>query len=61
MQGGLIPRLVVRFGEVGLLRVSYLIQSPALAFIPFAHPWVPFAVVLFVFYTHLGHVLPSNY
>jgi sortase A len=22
---------------------------------------IPFAVVLFVFYTHLGHVLPSNY
>ncbi len=41
VQGGLLPKLVLRFGENGLLRIAYLIQSPALAVIPFIQPWIP--------------------
>ncbi len=41
MQGGLIPRLVPRFGEVNLLRVSYFVQSPALAIVPYCPPILP--------------------
>lgn len=41
VQGGLMGGLVKRFGEVNLLRVSYLVQSPILASIPFVRPWVP--------------------
>jgi len=44
VQGGLMGGLVKRFGEVNLLRVSYLMQSPILASIPFVRPWVPVIV-----------------
>lgn len=41
VQGGLMGPLVKRFGEINLLRVAYLVQSPVLASIPFVRPWVP--------------------
>lgn len=42
VQGGAIGKLVARFGELRLLRVGYMIQSPALAVIPFVPFWIPF-------------------
>lgn len=41
VQGGLVPILVKKFGEVNLVRVSYMLQSPAMAMMPFAPPWIP--------------------
>lgn len=41
VQGGLLGPLVRRFGEVTLLRVAYVIQSPVLLSIPFVQPWAP--------------------
>ena len=41
VQGGLMSPLVRRFGEVNLLRVAYVLQSPILASIPFVRPWAP--------------------
>lgn len=40
MQGYLVRVLTPKFGEVRLLRLAYLIQAPALLFVPFAPPWV---------------------
>ncbi|MEQ1823932.1 MAG: MFS transporter, partial [Fimbriimonadaceae bacterium] len=41
VQGGLLGPLVKKFGEVNLLRVAYVIQSPVLLSIPFVMPWIP--------------------
>ncbi|MGE0002129.1 MAG: MFS transporter, partial [Fimbriimonadaceae bacterium] len=44
VQGGVVGKLVARFGELRLMRVGYMIQSPALAVIPFIPFWVPFLI-----------------
>ncbi|MCB8933298.1 MAG: MFS transporter [Fimbriimonadaceae bacterium] len=41
VQGGLLGRLVARFGETALLRTGYFLQAPVLATIPFVSPWAP--------------------
>lgn len=41
VQGGLLKRLVARFGETALLRSGYFLQAPVLATIPFVRPWAP--------------------
>ncbi|MBL8087074.1 MAG: MFS transporter [Chthonomonas sp.] len=41
MQGYLIRKLLRRYPQEQLLRVSYLLQAPLLLAIPFALPWAP--------------------
>lgn len=41
MQGGVVRIVVPLLGEVNLLRFAYFCQVPALAILPFAHPWIP--------------------
>jgi len=41
MQGFIVRRATPRFGEVRLLRFSYLLYIPALALVPFAPLWMP--------------------
>jgi len=48
MQGYLVRVVTPRFGEVRLLRLSYILQTPALAAIPFATPWGWQLGVLFI-------------
>lgn len=47
-QGFLVRKLTPRYGEVRVLRVSYLLMAPALVLVPFAPLWVP-AVIVIVF------------
>lgn len=39
MQGGLVRVFSAKFGDVNCLRAAFLIQAPALFFIPWAQPW----------------------
>lgn len=41
VQGTLVPILSKRFKDAVLLRAGYLIQSPVMACVPFAPPWIP--------------------
>lgn len=45
VQGVIVPRWVPKVGEVALVRLSYLLQSPAMAMLPFAPPWIPMILV----------------
>lgn len=41
VQGGIVPIITPRFGEVRILRLSYALQGPALAILPWMMPWGP--------------------
>lgn len=41
MQGGIVRRLLKKHSETSLLRVSYLVQTPMLALVPFVPIWIP--------------------
>jgi MFS family permease len=48
VQGFVVPRLVPKFGEVNLVRTSYILQSPAMAILPWAPPWIPMILACIV-------------
>ena len=54
-----MPWLVRRFGEGNPLRLGYTIQAPALAFVPFAHPWAPLMVACLALGTGSGLSTPN--
>ncbi|RYG33907.1 MFS transporter [bacterium] len=41
MQGGVLPRIVSRFGEANLLRVGFVLLIPALGLLPWSPLWIP--------------------
>ncbi len=47
IQGYFIRKLLVRFSEVTLLRISYCILIPTFITVPFAQPWVPVLIGAF--------------
>lgn len=59
MQGGAVRRLSPRFGEVRLLRAGYILQSPALAGLAFAPPWIPMLIASLVLGIGSGISQPS--
>lgn len=59
VQGGLVGRLVARFGELTLMRAGYLVQAPCLALIPVVPFWVPFLVGALVLGIGSGIASPS--
>lgn len=48
IQGYFIRKLLVRFSEVTLLRISYCILIPTFITVPFAQPWVPVLIGAFL-------------
>ncbi len=59
VQGGLIRPLVKRFGEVRLLRAGYLLMAPALALMPWMHPWIPALFIVAVLAAGSGFATPT--
>ncbi len=59
MQGGVVRRVVPKFGEVRVLRVCYLVLAPALALVPFMHLWWPMLCVVLVMGICQGLSQPS--
>ncbi len=41
IQGGFLPKLQAKFGEINLLRVGMIMLVPALALVPYAPLWLP--------------------
>ncbi len=41
VQGFIVPRITPALGEVKILRMSYALQAPSLAILPWTMPWLP--------------------
>jgi multidrug resistance protein len=59
MQGYVVRKATPKFGEVKLLRFSYLLMAPALAMVPFAPLWVPALFVIVMLGIGTGLAQPS--
>ena len=59
MQGGIIRIVLPMFGEVNLLRIAYFVQVPALALLPWAHPWIPLTIIVVMLGAGAGLSQPS--
>lgn len=59
VQGGLIRPFVKRFGEVRVLRTGYLLMGPALALMPWMHPWIPALFITAILAIGSGFASPT--
>ncbi|MBX7131199.1 MAG: MFS transporter [Fimbriimonadaceae bacterium] len=59
MQGFMVQRATKRFGELNLVRISYLFQVPTLMAVPFAMPWIPQIIGIIFLGTCTGLSQPS--
>ncbi|HEY0865737.1 MAG TPA: MFS transporter [Fimbriimonas sp.] len=59
MQGYVVRKTTPKYGEVRLLRFSYLLMAPALALVPFAPLWIPMLIVIVFLGIGTGLAQPS--
>lgn len=59
MQGGLVPKLTPKFGEVRLLRFGFICMAPAIALVPFSPLWLPAILVVILLGIGNGLAQPS--